>query len=63
MKEEAASAVVKASPAIAGAAMTLNEWVALATIVYVVLQVGLLLPKYWRLCRTGREDCNEQCQK
>lgn len=32
-------------------AVTLNEWVALATLVYVVLQIGLLLPKYWRLLK------------
>lgn len=31
--------------------LTLNEWVALATLVYLALQIGLLLPKYWRLVR------------
>ena len=37
--------------------LTLNEWVAMATLFYVALQIGLLLPKYWRLVRgwwTGR---------
>ncbi len=35
--------------------LTLNEWVACATLIYVVLQIGLLLPKYWAvLFRKGR---------
>jgi len=29
--------------------LTLNEWVALATLVYLAMQIGLLLPKYWKL--------------
>lgn len=29
--------------------LTLNEWVAAATLVYLALQIGLLLPKYWKL--------------
>lgn len=58
------TAAVKASPAIGGAAwvttgppagliagLTLNDWVALITILYVTLQVGLLLPKYWAMLR------------
>lgn len=28
--------------------LTLNEWVALATLIYVLLQIGLLLPKYFK---------------
>lgn len=32
----------------AAAFLTLNEWVALATLVYVLLQIGLLLPKYFK---------------
>lgn len=42
----------KGSIAVIGAslaALTLQEWVALATLVYIVLQVGLLLPKYYGL--------------
>lgn len=63
MKEEVAAAA-KAAPAIGGAAMvsaepatgliaglSLNEWVAAATFVYVALQIGLLLPKYWAFVR------------
>jgi hypothetical protein len=45
-------ALAKTSPAIAGAmiyGLTLQDWVAIATLVYVALQVGLLVPKYWRL--------------
>jgi hypothetical protein len=45
-------AVAKTAPAIAGATiygLTLQDWVAIATLVYVGLQVGLLMPKYWRL--------------
>jgi hypothetical protein len=44
----------KITPAIGGAALsgfTLNEWVALATLIYVLLQSGLLLPKYWAMLR------------
>lgn len=45
-------AVAKTAPAIAGATiygLTLQDWVAIATLVYVALQVGLLMPKYWKL--------------
>jgi len=44
--------VAKIAPAVAGATiygLTLQDWVAIATLVYVALQVGLLVPKYWRL--------------
>ena len=45
-------AVAKTAPAILGATLyglTLQDWVAIATLVYVVLQAGLLMPKYWKL--------------
>jgi Phage holin T7 family, holin superfamily II len=45
-------AAAKVVPAIAGATiygLTLQDWVAIATLVYVALQVGLLMPKYWKL--------------
>lgn len=29
--------------------LTLNEWVAVATLLYLAMQIGLLVPKYWRL--------------
>lgn len=50
LKQETAEAALRATPAVGGAwytAMTLNEWVALATLIYVLLQIGLLLPKYY----------------
>jgi len=45
--------------AIAGAGtivgyMTLNDWVMLATLVYVTLNTGLLLPKYYQLIKAWR---------
>ena len=52
MVTEEKIAMAKVAPAIAGATvygLTLQDWVALATLVYVALQVGLLMPKYWRL--------------
>lgn len=57
MQEETLAAV-KIAPAGLGslwAALTLNEWVAAATLLYVVLQIGLLIPKYWAWLR-GRSD-------
>lgn len=52
-------AVAKTAPAIAGATiygLTLQDWVAIATLVYVALQVGLLMPKYWRLLLDWRRS-------
>lgn len=52
MDSETKAAVMKMSVAGAGASLyglTLNEWMALITIIYVILQIGLLLPKYWEL--------------
>lgn len=51
-KEELAPIAAKIAPAVGGTAygfsnFTLNEMVALATLIYVILQIGLLLPKYW----------------
>ncbi len=36
-------------------AITLNQWVAIATLIYVVLQIGLLIPKYIRLWKNRKE--------
>jgi hypothetical protein len=50
-------ALAKTAPAIAGATiygLTLQDWVAIVTIAYVVLQAGLLVPKYWRMIRDWR---------
>lgn len=52
-------ALAKTAPAIVGATiygLTLQDWVAIATLVYVALQVGLLMPKYWRLLFDWRKD-------
>ncbi|MGB8601289.1 MAG: hypothetical protein WCD42_03745 [Rhizomicrobium sp.] len=43
------TAAIKITPAAAGtiySQLTLNDWVAIITIAYVALQIGLLLPKY-----------------
>lgn len=44
-----------ASVGAAASFLTLNEWVALATLCYVVLQIGLLIPKYIELYRAWRK--------
>ena len=52
MHDDAKAAAVKMGVGAGGAVLTgltLNEWVALATLVYVVLQIGLLVPKYCRM--------------
>lgn len=49
INHDAAGAGIKLSIAAGGTAasyLTLNEWVAVATLCYVVLQIGLLIPKY-----------------
>lgn len=50
-------ALLKASPAIGGtllSSLTLNDWVMIATLVYVVAQIGLLVPRYWAAWRRWR---------
>jgi hypothetical protein len=52
-------ALAKTAPAILGATLyglTLQDWVAIATLVYVALQVGLLMPKYWKLFHDWRRS-------
>jgi len=49
-KVETVVAGIKVVPAVSGSliyALTLQEWVAIVTIAYVVLQIGLLIPKYY----------------
>lgn len=51
VRQDTVDAVARVAPAIGGAwysVMTLNDWVAVVTILYVLLQIGLLLPKYYR---------------
>lgn len=40
-------------------AITLNEWVAIATLLYFVLQIGLLIPKYLDLWKKKRNKCGD----
>lgn len=35
----------------AASALSLNDWVAILTILYLVFQIGLLLPKYVQIAR------------
>lgn len=47
--QDETTAAIKITPAAAGtiySQLTLNDWVAILTIAYVVLQIGLLIPKY-----------------
>lgn len=51
MKAEFTTEALKGTPAVAGAvtaALTLNELVAVATGLYIVVQVAYLLRKWWR---------------
>jgi hypothetical protein len=51
MEQEVSSAVGRAVPGSIGAVLfglTLNEWVAVVTIVYFVLQIALLLHKFFK---------------
>lgn len=51
MHEELTTAA-KITPAAAGAVyahFTLNECVSIATLLYIALQIGLLVPKYWAM--------------
>ncbi|WP_225783324.1 hypothetical protein [Xenophilus sp. Marseille-Q4582] len=50
-KHDIAVESVKAAPAVAGAvaaSLTLNEWVAVATGIYIVVQIAYLIRKWWR---------------
>ena len=57
IRQETAVAGAKIIPAVGGATwygFTLNEWVGIATLLYVVLQIGLLIPKYIKLIKGWR---------
>ena len=47
----AAAKISVAAGGAAASALTLNEWVAIITILYLVLQIGLLMPKYVQMIR------------
>ena len=51
IKQETVEAGAKVAPALGGAGYTalglpLADWVAIITMIYVLLQIGLLVPKY-----------------
>lgn len=49
--DTARSEIAKGVPAVAGATtyyLTLNEWVAIATLAYIALQAAFLIWKWWR---------------
>lgn len=51
MKQEIVSQVERAAPAVVGFALfglTLNEWVGICTIAYILLQAAYLIRKWWR---------------
>lgn len=65
MKTEFATEAIKGTPAVAGAvaaAFTLNQAIAVATAVYIVVQCAYLIRKWWReekdYARKLREDAN-----
>lgn len=59
LRQDAASEVVKAAPAVAATAavkvlgLTLNEWVAAITILYILLQMLWLIFRWWHVVRRG----------
>jgi hypothetical protein len=51
VKQDFAVEAAKGAPAVAGAIasiLTLNEWVAVATGLYILVQIAYLLRKWWR---------------
>lgn len=59
MKPEFTTEALKGTPAVAGAvtaALTLNEWVAILTGVYILVQLAYLLRKWWREEKKGKHD-------
>ena len=54
VKHDTVIAGAKVVPAVGGSVMygfTLNEWIGMATLLYVVLQIGLLIPRYITLIK------------
>ena len=47
VQQEVATAIAKTVPPAAGAWWTLNEWVAAATIAYIVIQAAILIHKHY----------------
>ncbi|WP_315384793.1 hypothetical protein [Microvirgula aerodenitrificans] len=64
MSKEIVAEAIKAAPPVAVttaslAGLSLAEWVSIATILYIGLQVGLLVPRYWREYRAWRDGSDE----
>lgn len=58
LKQESIVEAAKATPAVAGAAyssLTLNEWVAAATLVYIIIQAGVLVHKHYCFIKDRRK--------
>lgn len=36
-------------------ALTLNEWIMIATLIYFILQIGLLIIKYWDIYKARKK--------
>lgn len=65
IREEVTDQTIRAIPAIGGAvttALTLNEWVALATLLYIVLQIIILLHKHYYFVKTHKFISNEDSE-
>ena len=66
MDEETRVAVAKMGVAAGGVlfyGLTLNEWMAVITIIYVLMQIGLLIPKYWGAIKRyffGEDECSRK---
>ena len=59
VKHDAIEQTIKAVPAVAGATIasfTLNEWVAIATLVYIIIQTAFLLWRWYREIKKDREE-------
>lgn len=65
MRAEAATEAAKVAPPVTVSAAhvvgyPINDLVAVATLVYVLLMIGLLIPKYWReIQRWRRGDVSD----
>lgn len=64
-KQEVMVEGIKSTPAIMGAAystLTLNEWVAAATLIYIVVQCGILVHKHYYFVKEKKAQKNENNQ-
>ena len=59
VKHEAVEQTIKTTPAVAGATIasfTLNEWVAIVTIIYAIIQTAFLLWRWYREIKKDQEE-------